>query len=34
VKKQLKLDSLPEALILQLARFSYDYVKLVPIKVM
>lgn len=33
MKKQLKLDSLPEALILQLARFSFDYNKFIPIKV-
>lgn len=33
VRKQIKLDSLPEVLILQLARFSYDYNKNLPIKV-
>jgi ubiquitin C-terminal hydrolase len=33
VKKQIKLDSLPEILIVQLARFSFDYYKGIPIKV-
>lgn len=33
VRKQLKLDSLPEVLILQLGRFSYDYYKGIPTKV-
>ena len=33
MRKQIKLDSLPEVLILQLGRFSFDYHKNIPIKV-
>ncbi|KAJ1425869.1 hypothetical protein B484DRAFT_450927 [Ochromonadaceae sp. CCMP2298] len=33
VRKLVKLDSLPEVLILQIGRFSYDYHRNVPVKV-
>lgn len=33
IKKQLRLEVLPPVLVLQLSRFSYDYNKMIPVKV-